>query len=166
MLNDLRYAVRTLRQSPGFASTAIVSIALGIGANSAIFSFADGLLFRPLPVADASRIVTVRSRTPSGAFGEMTYADFADLRDRNRSFDGLVAYQVAPCGVAADARAQSQLRFGFQVSGNFFRVLGVEPRLGRGFTPEEDQAPGRNAVVILAHNFWKSDFAGDPSVIG
>jgi hypothetical protein len=133
MLNDLRYAFRTLRQSPGFALTAIVSIALGIGANSAIFSLADGLLLRPLPVPNPAQVVTLRSRMPSGTFGEMSYPDFADIRDKNRSFDGLVAYQVAPCGIALDARAQSQLRFGFQVSGNFFRVLGVEPQIGRGF---------------------------------
>src|SRR5277367_6739031 len=101
MLNDLRYAIRTLRQSPGFALTAIASIALGIGANSAIFSLADGLLLRPLPVPDASRVVTLRSRTPSGKLGELSYPDFADLRNRNQSFDGLIAYQVAPCGLAA-----------------------------------------------------------------
>ncbi|MGA3205114.1 MAG: ABC transporter permease [Bryobacteraceae bacterium] len=166
MLNDLRYAVRTLRQSPGFALTAIVSIALGIGANSAIFSLADGLLLRPLPVADASRVMTLRSRSPSGTFGEMSYPDFADIRDKSQSFDGLVAYQVAPCGIAADSRAQSQLRFGYQVSGNFFHVLGVEPQLGRGFKPDEDKAPGRDAVIILGYDYWKGDFAGDPSVVG
>jgi predicted permease len=166
MLNDLRFAIRTLHKSPGFALTAIVSIALGIGANSAIFSMADGLLLRPLPVANPSEIVTLRSRTPSGSFGEMSYPDFADIRDRNRSFEGVVAYQIAPCGVALDARAQSQLRYGLQVSGNFFRVLGTEPPLGRGFNPEEDQAPGRDAVVVLGNDFWKSDFAGDTSVLG
>jgi predicted permease len=166
MLNDLRYAIRTLRQNPGFALTAIVSIALGIGANSAIFSLANALILRPLPVANPARVVTLRSRTPSGAFGDISYADFADFRDKNRSFDGLVAYQVAPCGVAMDSKAQSQLRFGFQVSGNFFGVLGTEPRLGRGFRPEEDQVPGRDAVLVLAHDYWMSQFAGDPAVIG
>ena len=166
MLSDLRYAIRTLRQSPGFALTAIISIALGIGANSAVFSFADALLFRPLTVPDAPQIVTLRSRTPSGTFGDMSYPDFADIRDKNRSFDGLVAYQIAPCGVARDDKAQSQLRFGYQVSGNFFRVLGIEPRIGRGFTPSEDQAPGRDAVMVLGHDFWLAEFGGDASAIG
>src|ERR1700734_2295595 len=100
MLHDLRYAVRTLRQSPGFALTAIASIALGIGANSAIFSLADGLLLRPLPVQNPSRVVTLRSHSPSGKLGEISYPDFADLRDRNRSFEGMIAYQIAPCGLA------------------------------------------------------------------
>jgi len=166
MLNDLRYAIRTLRNSPGFALTATISIALGIGANSTIFSLADGLVLRPLPVADSSHVVTLRSRTPSGTFGEVSYPDFADFRDKNESLDGLVAYQVAPCGFAADSKAQSQLRFGFQVSGNFFRVLGIEPQFGRGFRPEEDRVPGRDAVVVLGHDFWLSEFAGDRSVIG
>jgi predicted permease len=166
MLNDLRYATRTLRQSPGFAITAIASIALGIGANSAIFSLADALLLRPLPVKNASQVVTLRSRTPSGSLGDISYPDFADFRDHNRSFDGLLAYQVAPCGVAADLHGQAQLRFGFQVSGNFFRVLGVDPQLGRGFKPEEDQVPGRDAVIVLGNAYWKSDFGGDVSAIG
>lgn len=166
MLQDLRFALRTLRHSPAFALTAMVSIALGIGANSAIFSLADGILLRPLPLANASQVVTLRSRTPSGTFGEISYPDFADIGNKNRSFDGMVAYQLAPCGLKADAKAQSQLKVGFQVSGNFFRVLGVEPQFGRTFRPDEGQAPGRDAVMVLGNDFWKSDFAGDPAVIG
>jgi len=166
MLNDLRYAVRTLRQNPGFAFTAIVSIALGIGANATIFSLADGLVFRPLPVPKASQVVTLRSRTPTGTFGEFSYADYADFRDRIRSFDGLIAYQLAPCGFAADSKTQPRLKYGYLVSGNFFRVLGVEPRLGRGFRIEEDRVPGEDAVVVLAHDFWKNEYSADPGVVG
>src|ERR1700733_4352196 len=142
MLNDLRYAIRILRQNPGFALTAIVSIALGIGANATIFSLADGLVFRPLPVPNASQVVTLRSRTPNGTFGEISYADYADFRDTNRSFDGLIAYQLAPSGFARDSKAQPQLKYGLLVSGNFFRVLDVEPQIGRGFRLEEDRVPG------------------------
>jgi len=166
MLNDLRYAIRTLRQRPGFALTAIASIGLAIGANSAIFSLGDAILFRPLPVPDGSDVVTVRSRTPSGSLGEMSYPDFADLRDRSRSFRALVAYQIAPCGFARDAKSQPQMRYGFQVSANFFRALGIDPQLGRAFLPEEGQAPGRDALVVLSHDFWENDFNGDRSVIG
>jgi len=166
MLNDLRYAVRTLRQNPGFAFTAIVSIALGIGANATIFSLADGLVFRPLPVPKASQVVTLRSRTPTGTFGEFSYADYADFRDRIQSFDGLIAYQLAPCGFAADSKTQPRLKYGYLVSGNFFRVLGVEPRLGRGFRIEEDRVPGEDAVVVLAHDFWKNEYSADPGVVG
>src|SRR5580700_1449627 len=127
MLNDLRYAIRVLRQNPGFALTAIVSIALGIGANSAVFSLADGLVFRPLPVPHPLEVVTLRSRTPGGTLGDASYPDFAEFRDRSQSFEGLAAYQIAPCGFAADAKAQSRLKYGLQVSGNFFRVFETEP---------------------------------------
>lgn len=166
MLSDLRFAVRTLRHNPGFAATAIVSIALGIGANATIFSLADGLLLRPLSVPNASQVVTLRARTPSGTFGEISYADFIDFRDKNRSFNGLVAHALARISFAPDAKSQPELRAGMLVSGNFFRVLRTEPQLGRGFKPEEDQVPGRDAVVVLGHDFWKNEFAADPSVAG
>jgi predicted permease len=166
MLNDLRYAIRTLRQNPGFALTAIVSVALGIGANSTIFSLADGLLFRPLPVPHPSQVVTVRSRTPNGYFGQFSFADYADFRDKNRSFSGLVAYEMTPAPFARDPKAQPQLEYGYVVSGNFFRVLGTEPQLGRGFDAQEDLVPGRDAVVVLAHDFWKNEFSADPSAVG
>jgi predicted permease len=166
MLNDLRYAIRTLRQNPGFALTAIVSIALGIGATATIFSLGDGYVLRPLPVPNPSQVVKLASRTPSGTFGEMSYRDFVDYRDKLQSFDGLVAYALTPFGFARDPKAQSQMRYGFLVSGNFFTVMRTEPQLGRGFRPEEDQAPGRDAVIVLAHTFWESEFASDPAVIG
>ena len=162
MLNDLRYAIRTLRQSPGFALTAIVSIALGVGATAAVFSLGDGLVLRPLPVPNPSQVVKLSARTPSGTFGDMSYRDFVDYRDRLQSFDGLAAYSLTPFGFAKDAKAQSQMKYGFLVSGNFFRVMGTEPQLGRGFRPEEDQAPGRDAVMVLAHTFWENEFASDP----
>jgi predicted permease len=166
MLNDFRYAFRALRSNPGFALTAIISVALGAGSNSAIFSLADGLLFRPLPVPKVSQVLTLRSRTPSGSFGSISYCDFEDLRDRNRSFDGLIAYQLASLGFALEQNAQPQLKVGLLVSGNFFQVLGVEPRIGRGFTSEEAQTPGRDAVVVLSDDAWKNEFAADPGAIG
>lgn len=150
MLNDIRYAFRALRQSPGFAVTAIVSIALAIGANSAIFSFVDGLIFRPLPVSDAGGVVSLRSISPSSSATSLaetgtgiSYPDFVDFRDRNHSFDGLVAYTLKAAGFAKDEHSQAQLRMGYVVTGNFFQVLGVETPLGRAFRPEEDQVPER-----------------------
>jgi macrolide transport system ATP-binding/permease protein len=166
MLNDLRYAIRTLRQNPGFALTAIVSIALGIGATAAVFSYADGLVLRPLSVPNPSQVVKLSARTPSGTYGDMSYRDFVDYRDKLQSFDGLVAYSLTPFGFARDSKAQSQMKYGYLVSGNLLRVMGTEPQLGRGFRPEEDQVPGRDAVMVLAHDFWKNEFASDPSVIG
>jgi hypothetical protein len=166
MLNDLRYAARTLRQNPGFALTAIVSIGLGIGATATVFSLGDGLVLRPMPVPNPSQVVKLASRTPSGTFGEMSYRDFVDYRDKLQSFDGLAAYSLTPFGFAKDPQSQSQMKYGFLVSGNFFRVMETEPRLGRGFRPEEDQAPGRDAVVVLAHSFWETEFASDPAIVG
>src|SRR5437773_3302315 len=109
MLNDIRYALRMLRQNPGFALTAIISIAIAIGANSAIFSMADALLLRPLPVAKASEVVTVRSTAPSGRLNSLSYPDYVNFRDHNRSFDGLVAFELVPVGFAADEKTQPQL---------------------------------------------------------
>jgi predicted permease len=166
MLNDIRYAFRTLRQNPGFAATAILSIALGIGANSAIFSMADGLLLRPMAVRAPSRIVSIRARTPSGGFGNLSYPDFLDLRDKSRSFAGLFAYDLVPAGFAKERNAQPQLQTGYLVSGNFFDVLGIKPHLGRPFRPEEDRVPERDAVMILSFDLWKSEFAQDPSAVG
>ncbi len=166
MLKDLLYAFRALRHRPGFALTAILSIALGIGATSSVFSFADGLLLRPLPVPHASEVVALRARTPSGDLDSESWRDYADFRDRNRSFGGLAAYEETTFGFAPNNRVQPQMKGGYLVSGNFFRVLEVEPRLGRGFRPEEDRVPGRDAVVVLGYDFWRTEFASDPSSIG
>ena len=173
MINDFRYAWRTLRQNPGFAATAIISIALAIGANSAIFSLADMLLFRPLPVRDSSHLVTVRSLAPSSSMSsfadantELSYPDFLDLRDKSRSFEALTAFHLTPAGFAKDDKSQAQFKMGYLVSGNFFQVLGVEPSLGRAFSSDEDQVPGRDAVVVLANDIWKEEFGADRSLIG
>src|SRR5262245_20365834 len=166
MFSDIRYAIRTLRQSPGFALTAIFSIALGIGPNSAIFSLQDGLLLRPLPIERASEVVPITSRMQNGSVDGFTYPDFALLRDKNQSFEGLVGYVLIGTGFAKDDKAQPDYRVGFLVSGNFFTVLGVQPVLGRGFHPDEDDVPGRDPVAVIAFDFWKKEFGGDPSIIG
>jgi predicted permease len=166
MLRDFRFALRTLWKSPGFAVTTILSIALGIGANATVFSLADGVLLRPLPVPVPSQVVVLRSVTPSGALGSISYRDYQDYRDNNRSFSGMVAYQLSSFGFARKAGDQPQLRMGFFVSGNFFQVLGVAPELGRAFLPGEGEIPGRDPVIVLGHDFWKTEFGSDRSVIG
>src|SRR5215467_1618406 len=166
MLKDIRYAWRTLRQNPGFAATAIVSIALGIGANSAIFAVADGMLLRPLPVPNPSNIVSLRSRTPNGNFETVSYPDFLDIRDKNRSFENLVAFDLAATGFAKDASTQQQLKVGLLVSGNFFSALNVQPEFGRAFNSDEDRVPGRDAVIVISQDLWKNEFGADPSVVG
>ncbi|MBV8728218.1 MAG: ABC transporter permease, partial [Acidobacteriia bacterium] len=174
MWNDIRYALRNLLQHPGFALTAIVSIALAVGANSTIYTIANGLLLRPLPVPKASEVVTLRvvphsvSTLAVRGYGEsrMSYPDFEDFRRASRSFNGMVAYEEWLAGFARDENAPAQVKVAYQVTADFFRVLQVEPQLGRGFLPEEDQVPGEESVMVLSHDFWKNEFGGDRGAIG
>ncbi len=166
MLRNLRYASRMLRKNLAFTLVAVCSLAIGIGANSAIFSIADGLLLRPVPVAKSSDVLNVVSSSPTVRASNVSYRDYIDIRDRNRSFDGLIAYSLTPLGLSQRPGVPAQLKYGFFVSGNFFRVLGVEPSLGRGFRPDEDKVPGRDAVAVLSHDLWASEFGADASVIG
>lgn len=167
MLKDMRYAGRMLAKNPAFAAVAVCSLAIGIGANSAVFSVADALLLRPLPVMRPSGVVTV---TPGSAmFGgdsSVSYPDYVDFRDRNRSFQGLVAFQYGQLGYAPNASVVPQMQFGAFVSGNFFQVLGVEPTVGRGFRASEDKVAGRDRVVVLSHEFWLTHFNGSDSAVG
>ncbi len=153
-------------KNPGFTAIAVLSLALGIGANGAVFSLADALLLRPLPVRDPGAVITITTTPPGSPFGGVSYANYRDFRDRVRSFDGVIAFQFATWGVATAAKDTAQMRMGAFVSDNFFTVLGVEPTLGRGFRPDEGQVPGRDTVVVLAHEFWKAHFASSPSAIG
>jgi len=172
LFQDLRYALRALRHNPGFAVIAILSLALGIGANAAIFSFSYFILLRPLPVPNASGVIVVQSRFRGEslvgltAYSPVSYPDFDDLRKRSHSFAGMTASQYFQFGFAPDKRELPQMKFGALVSGNFFDVLGVRPELGRAFRADEDKVPDRDAVVVLGHNLWKTEFASNPDVIG
>lgn len=167
---DLRHGARILVKTPGFSLVAIVSIAIGVGANAAMFSIADGMLLRPLQVTRASEIVDVRGLAPraSALFitdSAISYPDYVDLRDRARSFDGLLAYRVLLTSIARQPDQPAQSAVSLAVSGNFFDVLELQPALGRFFRTEEDQVPGRDAVVVLAHDFWTDQFGADPAVL-
>ena len=168
MLTSVKHAFRVLRKDPGFTAVAICSMAIGIGATSAMFNMADSMLLRPLPVTDPYRVVAINTAksAPFGSNTAISYPDYVDLRDHNRTFDGLVAASYARFGFSPDARTLPRMKFGFLVSGNFFRVLGVRPALGRDFRPDEDQVQGRNAVVMLGHDFWVSQYGASPSVLG
>jgi macrolide transport system ATP-binding/permease protein len=165
---DIRYGCRMLVKNPGFTLVSVISLAIGIGANVAIFSWADALLLRPLAVARPGEVLTVGSTASIEGFSSLvaSYRDYADIRDRNKSFGGLVGFTGATVGFASDPDTPPKLRIGMLVSGNFFTVMGVEPQLGRPFRPEEDQVPGRDAVVILGHDFWEQEFAASRSVLG
>ena len=167
---DVRYGCRMLASSPGFAAVAVLSLAIGIGANCAIFSFADGLLLRPLPVARPDEVFSVGSTTAIEAFGasslDASYPEYVDIRDHSKSFDGLAAFDYVTAGFANGPGAVPRLKMGMLASGNLFTAMGVEPALGRAFRPEEDQVPGRDAVVVLGHALWEQEFASDPNVLG
>src|SRR5438093_1181973 len=165
---DLRYGARMLVANPGFTAVAVVSLAIGIGANCAVFSWADALLLRPLPVPHPDEVLTVGSTASLEGFSRLvaSYRDYVDIRDRNKSFGGLVGFTGSTAGFAPDPDTLPKLRLGLLVTGNFFTVLGVEPQHGRTFRPDEDQVPGRDAVVILGHDYWEQQFGGDPSVLG
>jgi putative ABC transport system permease protein len=165
---DLRYGGRMLAKNPGFAAVAVVSLAIGVGANCAMFSYADGLLLRPLPVPRPNEVVTVSSTTSAGPSDTLTasYQDYVDVRDRSQSFDGLAAFTNVNAGFSSQPGALPHVRLGKLVTGNFLSVLKVKPELGRDFRNDEDQVPGRDAVVILSHDFWEQEFGSDPSVLG
>jgi MacB-like periplasmic core domain len=134
---DVRDGFRMLASSPGFATVAVLSLAIGIGANCAIFSFADALLLRPLPVARPGDVLTVGSRSSLEALNASSlvssYRDYVDIRDRNKSFDGLAAFSYLTVGFANDPTATPKLKMGMLASGNLLPLMGVEPTIGRPF---------------------------------
>ena len=156
-------------KNPAFTAIAVISIAFGTGANVAIFSAADALLLRPLPVPRPTELMTVgfKVRLAGLATRSMTsYADYVDIRERSQSFDSLLAFTSRTAGFNMRPGAPPQVKMTTLVSGNFFRALGIVPLLGRDFRPDEDQVPGRDAVTVLSYGMWKQEFAGDPSVLG
>jgi hypothetical protein len=161
--NDFRYALRLLRRSPAFAVTAIVTLALALGANTAIFSAVKGVLIEPLPYPDSGRLVRLFEEAPTNPHFPFSPADFRDYRDELRTFDGLAAYLRNDLQLG-DADAPEQLR-GMQVTAGFFSLLGSQPALGRDFT-RDDEIPGRDDGVVLSHALWMRRFNGDPAIVG
>jgi putative ABC transport system permease protein len=163
-LQDLKYALRTLTRSPGFAVVAMLTLALGIGANTAIFSVVDAVLLRPMPYPDGDRIVAVgHVKKGMDEDGIFSYPDYVDFRDQSKAFaqlGGLVGDQAILTGRGSPDRLQ-----GLMVTGNFFDVLQAPPALGRGFAAGEDVA-GKNHVVVLGHGTWTKHFGRDPSILG
>jgi len=166
-LDDVRFAIRSLSRIPGLTVFVVITLALGIGMTSATFSMVDALIFRPYPVPHPSSVVTLVSTTHDSNFDDFSYREYLDIRAKTKSYDGVIAYaDMQAVGFTAEHGAMPRVRGGVMVSGNYFRALGVEPRLGRGFREDEDQVPGRNAVAVLGPDFWNHEFASDPSVIG
>jgi predicted permease len=166
-LDDARYAVRGLGRTSGLTAFVVITLALGIGMTSATFSMVDALIFRPYPVPHPSGVVTLASTTRDSNLDDFSYREYLDIRDKTNSYEGVIAYaDMEAVGFSAEPGVPPRIRGGMMVSGNYFHVLGVEPRLGRGFREDEDQVPGRDAVVVLGPDFWKHEFASDPAVLG
>jgi predicted permease len=169
---DLRYALRTLAGKPGFTLVVVATLALGIGANTAIFTLMDQVMFRLLPVAAAGRLVVVDAPGPgSGAMHNhsdtltpLSHPLFVELRDKSDAFDGVLAEYTAPMHISLGS--QTDTADGVLVSGTFFDVLGLRPAAGRLFTADDDRTPGGHPVVVLGHGFWTRRFAADPRIVG
>jgi predicted permease len=163
LLQDIRYALRLLRRSPGFAITALLTLALSIGANAAIFSAVKGVLISPLPYPDPDRLVRLFEEAPDTPHFPMAPADFRDYRAELQTFDGIAAYVRGDLQLG-DAQRPEHLR-GMTVTAGFFRVLGYQPALGREFNLN-DEIESNSNVVILSHSLWMRHFNGDREVVG
>jgi len=166
-IQDLRFGARMLIKNPGFTLVAALSLALGIGANSSVFSLLDALLLKPLPVKQPEQLVIVGTDTPSQpgrGFSSFSYPVFRELREKNSVFSGMFArsgLQMSLSGSGQTERVQGEL-----VSGNFFSVLGVNPLLGRLLTEADDQTPGAHPVAVISFNFWQRRFGADSQIVG
>src|SRR5262245_53475619 len=161
LMQDLRYGLRILRKNPGFTAATVLTLALGIGANLTIFSFVDTFFLRPIPAREPKQLVKFEGRRGGG----FAYPRYARYRDHSKSFQALAAhYATAPLNLVmeGDARVVN----GAVVSANYFPMLGIQPRLGRFFLPEEDAVPDRNPVVVISERMWQDRFGGDPNVLG
>src|SRR3954470_8992646 len=165
LLQDIRFAARMLFKSPGFTAVAIVSLALGIGANTAVFSVINAVLLKALPYHEPQSIVLVwgEDKAAGSSRGQVSATDVADYRSRNHVFEEISTYSdFRPVLTGA---GEPERIFGAQVGDGFFDVMYVKPMLGRFFTPEE-QVDGKDYVAVLTYALWQKRFAGDPNIVG
>jgi len=162
LLQDLRFALRMLRKSPGFTAIAVVTLALGIGANAVVFGVLNALILRPLNVPQAQSLYGIERGSDKAV--NQSYPDYLDLRDRNRSFDDLAAYNVTSVGL--DTGNHPSGAWIFEVTGNYFDALGVQPYLGRFFHGADEHGPNSAPYIVLTYAFWHSHFQDDRGVVG
>src|SRR5262245_58937807 len=164
LIADLRYAMRTMWKRPGFAAIAVLTLALGIGANTAIFSLVNTVLLRPLPVAHPEQIVSVSIRGKNDTLGAFSHPDYKDFRERNQALSDLLVYRFNPMSLSRDG--SNERLWAYEVSGNYFDMLGVQAIRGRTFLPEEDRTRLTHPVVVLSYGTWQRRFGGAEDVIG
>jgi predicted permease len=159
---DLKYALRQLWKHPGFALTAILTLALGIGANVVVFSVLNALIVRPLNVSDPQRLYNVEHK--QHGWYSQSYPDYLDYRERNHTFEGMVAYDSM--SAALSTRQTTTKNFGYLASGNYFDVLGVQPLLGRFFHANDEHGANSAPYIVLGYEFWRGRFNSDPNIVG
>ncbi|MBA3258100.1 MAG: ABC transporter permease, partial [Gemmatimonadales bacterium] len=159
---DVRYALRSLAKAPGFTAVVLLTLALGIGANTAIFSVVNAVLLRPLPYHQPEQMAVVRETYGEGLKGTVSGPNFVDWRTRNRSFEHLSAYRTRALTLLGEDDPEEVAAA--LVSSNFFQMLGLPPVVGRGFAPGEDE--GEGSVAVISDGFWRTRFAADPGVLG
>jgi predicted permease len=164
VLQDLRHGLRLARSSPALVTTAVASLALGIGATVAMFALVNAVLLRPVPVESPEELVFLYTGTEESPYRVFSYPDFLNYRDGSSAFRGLAAFGEIEASLSSDGSPE-EVR-GLIASGSFFDVLGVEAALGRLFTAEDDRNPGEHPVLVLSHAFWERRFGGDPGVVG
>jgi predicted permease len=162
LMQDLRFGLRILRKSPGYTAVAVVTLALGIGANAVVFSVLNALILRPINVPQAQSLYTFEHGEDLSA--QHSYPDYLDLRDRNHSFDSVVAYTMTRAGLDTGGKASGTWLY--ETSGNYFDALGIEPYLGRFFHSSDEHGPNSSPYIVLSYAYWKSHFQGNPNVIG
>lgn len=163
--NDITYGLRSLMRSPGFAIPAILVLGLGIGASTAAFTVGNGLFLRPLPVEAPARLVRIYTHHGSGSpYFTISYPDYTDIEALQDVFSGVLVDK--PIALSLSAGGRNERIWGYAVSGNYFTVLGVLPKLGRLFSSQETSAPGRDPVVVLSHGLWQRAFGGRPEILG
>ena len=163
---DLRYAARRLLASPGFTLVAVLSLAIGIGANTSIFTIVNAVMVRKSPMADPGSVADLYMYDEESAikFDPMSWPTYDALSELTSVFEGVIGYEVFIASTQMESGSDPVM--GELVSGNFFSVLGIQPALGRAFLPEEDEVADRNPVTVISHSYWQERFAGDPSVLG
>jgi predicted permease len=164
VVSDCGFAFRQLRKNPGITATVLLTLALGIGVNTAMFSLLNGWLLRPLPVPAPQQIMVLASEQKEGSSGNFSYLDFRDFQEQTDTFSDLFAYSVAIGGLSADGDAR-EMAYSC-VTGNYFSALGVKPALGRLFFPGEGEKAGDPLLVVLGYSFWQGKFGGDPRIVG
>jgi macrolide transport system ATP-binding/permease protein len=164
MIQDLRYGMRMLIKNFGFTVVAVLSLALGTGANAAIFSIINTVMLRPLPVERPEQVVSLNNAAENRTFATFSYPNYKDFRDRNDVFSGLIAYRYAPLSLSYDG--VNERLWGYLVTGNYFEVLGVSAALGRAIAPDDDRAPGAHPVTVVSYKCWQQRFGGRPDVVG